>query len=53
MMMMIRTLREERETVIKLKSATTDGKLPMNMLLEGGSAMKDALASFSQAKSVD
>jgi serine/threonine-protein phosphatase 2B catalytic subunit len=40
---MFATLREESETLLKLKNMSPDGKLPRGLLLEGKPAIKNAL----------
>lgn len=41
MMKMFKTLREENESVVKLKGICADGKLPKGLLLEGKKALED------------
>ena len=40
---MFSTLREESETLLKLKNMSPDGKLPRGLLLEGKPAIRNAL----------
>ena len=40
---MFTTLREESETLLKLKNMSPDGKLPRGLLLDGKPAIKNAL----------
>jgi len=40
---MFATLREESETLLKLKNMSPDGKLPRGLLLEGKPAIRNAL----------
>jgi serine/threonine-protein phosphatase 2B catalytic subunit len=40
---MFTILREESETLLKLKNMSPDGKLPRGLLLEGKPAIKNAL----------
>jgi len=40
---MFTTLREESETLLKVKNMSPDGKLPRGVLLEGKPAIKNAL----------
>jgi len=40
---MFTTLREESETLLKLKNMSPDGKLPRGLLLEGKPAIRNAL----------
>jgi serine/threonine-protein phosphatase 2B catalytic subunit len=57
MMKMLKTLREENESVVQLKGICTDGKVPMGVLLEGKKALENELANksdiFSNAKKFD
>ncbi|CAK75018.1 unnamed protein product (macronuclear) [Paramecium tetraurelia] len=53
MMKMQRTLREERESIIQLKGACPDKRLPRGILMKGKDAINDQLADFTTAKSVD
>ena len=50
---MFATLREESETLLKLKNMSPDGKLPRGLLLEGKPAIKNALKQFNLAKNLD
>lgn len=54
---MFKTLREENESVVKLKGICADGKLPKGLLLEGKAAMENELADksgmFQSAKKQD
>lgn len=50
---MFTTLREESETLLKLKNMSPDGKLPRGLLLEGKPAIKNALKQFNLAKDLD
>lgn len=47
---MFRTLREERENVVKLKSMLPDSKLPLGLLGEGKEGIKRAVTRFEAAK---
>lgn len=40
---MFSTLREESETLLKLKNMSPDGKLPRGLLLDGKPAIRNAL----------
>jgi serine/threonine-protein phosphatase 2B catalytic subunit len=57
MMKMFKTLREENESVVKLKGIYADGKLPMGLLLEGKKALENDLVDksgvFQNAKKLD
>ena len=39
MMKMFKTLREESENVVQLKEISSDGKVPIGLLLEGKEAL--------------
>jgi serine/threonine-protein phosphatase 2B catalytic subunit len=47
MMKMFKTLREEHESVVKLKGIYADGKLPQGLLLEGKKALESELVDRS------
>ncbi|KAL0233634.1 hypothetical protein PCE1_002147 [Barthelona sp. PCE] len=49
---MFKTLRQESESLLKLKNLT-NGKLPVGILSGGSEAIQDALASFDMAVEVD
>jgi serine/threonine-protein phosphatase 2B catalytic subunit len=57
MMKMFKTLREENESVVKLKGIYADGKLPKGLLLEGKKALENDLVDksgvFQNAKKLD
>jgi serine/threonine-protein phosphatase 2B catalytic subunit len=53
MMKMFKTLREENEMIVKLKGMCPDNRIPRGLLLEGSSAIRDALESFCKAKKWD
>jgi len=48
-----KTLREDNELVLKLKSLCNFSKLPRGMLMEGKGAILDAIEEFSKIKSID
>jgi serine/threonine-protein phosphatase 2B catalytic subunit len=50
---MFATLREESETLLKLKNMSPDGRLPRGLLLEGKPAIKNALKQFNLARELD
>jgi serine/threonine-protein phosphatase 2B catalytic subunit len=50
---MFATLREESESLLKIKNMSPDGKLPRGLLLEGKPAIKNALKQFNLAKELD
>ena len=53
MQKMFSTLKDESETILKLKGMAPDGKIPRGLLLEGRPAIKDALQEFKRAREVD
>jgi len=57
MMKMLKTLREENESVVQLKGICPDGKVPKGLLLEGKRALESELLDrkdfFSNAKKLD
>lgn len=57
MMKMLKTLREESESVVQLKGICADGMLPKNFLLDGKDALGDELVDklevFNNAKTLD
>ncbi|CAD8124068.1 unnamed protein product [Paramecium sonneborni] len=53
MMKLQKTLREESESVMKLKGACPDKRLPKGILSAGKTAITDALADFNVAKNAD
>ncbi len=50
---MFSTLRQESESLLKIKNMAPDGKLPRGLLLEGKPAIKNALKQFNLAKELD
>jgi len=50
---MFSTLRQESETLLKIKNMSPDGKLPRGLLLDGKPAIRNALKSFNLAKELD
>jgi len=50
---MNKILREQNETIVKLKGVCPGHRLPQGLLQEGGSAIKTALDTFKHARSVD
>ena len=47
MMKMFKTLREESENVVQLKGITSDGKVPIGLLLEGKEALQNEILDRS------
>ena len=50
---MFAVLREESETLLKIKNMAPDGKLPRGLLLDGKPAIRNALKQFNLAKELD
>lgn len=50
---MMKTLREERETILCIKDLAPNGRLPKGLLLQGGDALRKALGDFEKAKAAD
>lgn len=48
-----KVLREESESIMKLKGQCTDGKIPQGLISGGSEAIKDALELFKKAKKAD
>jgi len=46
-------LREERETLMQIKSFTPENKIPPGLLSKGVDAIRDALGDFEKAKTAD
>ncbi len=57
MMKMFKTLREENETIVQLKSMTNDAKIPIGLLSQGANALKteveDRSVLFQNVKLMD
>nr|CAI44590.1 calcineurin-A2-2 [Paramecium tetraurelia] len=53
MMKMQKTLREENESIVQLKGACPDKRLPKGLLLQGKEAITDALQEFNYMKLAD
>lgn len=53
LMRMFRTLREEKELIIKLKGFCPGNKIPKGLLLLGSSAIKNAYDRYTQVKTMD
>ena len=51
--MMFKTLKDESENLIKIKSMAPDGKIPRGLLLDGRPAIKDSLREFKNALDKD
>lgn len=43
MLKMMKTIREERESLTKIRGLTADGMIPRGLILDGSDAIKDAL----------
>ena len=50
---MFGVLTQERESILKIKNETHDGKLPKGLLQAGKSAIKNTLKQFEQAQELD
>jgi len=48
-----KTLREQNETIVKIKDISPDNKIPTGLLSQGEGALKTALDSFNIAKKAD
>jgi len=53
MMKMNKTLREQNETIVKIKNCAPDNKIPHGLLSQGKEALKDALTTFNRARKAD
>lgn len=53
MMNMYKTLRQEQESIVKLKQLSPNKKLPAGILAQGPDAIKIAISSFQSTKQVD
>jgi serine/threonine-protein phosphatase 2B catalytic subunit len=53
MAIMNKTLREQNETIIKLKHISPDNKIPVGLLRQGEDALKNALDTFKTARHAD
>ena len=57
MMKILKTLREESESVVQLKGISSDGKLPLGLLMEGKKALQTEIVDksnfFLNAKKMD
>ncbi|CAK83580.1 unnamed protein product (macronuclear) [Paramecium tetraurelia] len=53
MMKMQKTLREENQSIVQLKGACPDKRLPKGLLLQGKEAITDALQEFNYMKLAD
>jgi serine/threonine-protein phosphatase 2B catalytic subunit len=53
MQKMFATLKEESETLLKIKGMAPDGKIPRGLLLDGRPAIRDSFREFSNAAKLD
>ena len=53
LMKMFRTLREERELIMKLKGFCPGNKIPRGILIQGPKALKSALERYKNANKLD
>jgi serine/threonine-protein phosphatase 2B catalytic subunit len=50
---MMKTLREERETILSIKDLAPGGRLPKGLLQQGADALRKSLGDFNKAKAAD
>ena len=53
MMKMFKTVREERELILKLKGCCPGNKIPRGLILQGPNALKGAYERYNKAKVFD
>jgi serine/threonine-protein phosphatase 2B catalytic subunit len=53
MMKMYRTLREEKELILKLKGCCPGNKIPKGLIIQGPMALKTAYERYNKAKVFD
>lgn len=53
MMRMYRTIREERELILKLKGFCPGNKIPKGILIQGPEALKSAYDKYTRVKDMD
>merc|ERR1711997_480306 len=53
MMNMYKTLRQEQESIVKLKQLSPNKKLPHGTLAKGSDAIRQAISSFHDAQRTD
>jgi len=53
MVIMNKTLREQNETIVKIKTIAPDNKIPTGLLLQGESALNNVLQTFNNAREAD
>lgn len=53
MQKMFSTLKDEAESLLKIKNMAPDGKIPRGLLLEGRPAIRDSLREFARATELD
>jgi len=53
MMQMYKTLRQEQESIVKLKQLSPNKKLPHGILAQGSDAIRQAVSTFKNAKATD
>jgi len=53
MMQMYKTLRQEQESIVKLKQLSPNKKLPHGILAQGSDAIRQAVSTFNNAKATD
>ena len=52
-MLMMKTLREQNETVIKVKQVAPDNKIPQGLLSQGALALDQYYETFAEVKESD
>lgn len=52
-MRMYTVLRQERETIVRLKNIAPGKKIPQGLLTKGPEALRSALGNFNEAKILD
>lgn len=50
---MLHVLKDEQETLLKIKTMAPDGKIPRGLLLEGRPAIRDTFREFKNAQKLD
>jgi len=53
MMKMFRTIREEKEVILKLKGCCPGNKIPRGLIIQGPMALKSAYERYNKAKVFD
>jgi len=53
MLVLMKTLRNEHETIVKLKALVPGNQIPQGLLSQGPTAIQSAIGSFDKAKKMD